>query len=95
MLVIIKSSPDTPAGRRGVKTARNLRADIALIQNGVYFLKGSALENLNYVGTAYALEDDRRLRGLGAVDENINVKEINYDGLVDLLAESDKVIGMF
>ncbi len=95
MLVIIRNAPDTPEGKRGVKIARDMSADIVLLQNGVYFLKEQALEDLGFVMTAYVLEDDRRLRGLMGADENKNIKDIDYGGLVDLMTETDKVIGMF
>ncbi|NJD56649.1 MAG: hypothetical protein FIA94_09635 [Nitrospirae bacterium] len=93
MLVIIRSAPDTPEGKRGVKLARAMSADIVLLQNGVYFIEGQALEDLGFAGPAYVLEDDKRLRGLTA--DGMNIKSISYDSLVDFMAESDKVIGMF
>jgi len=37
MIVIVKSGPDTADGKRGVKFARDMGADLFLIQNGVYF----------------------------------------------------------
>lgn len=95
MLVIIKSAPDTPEGKRGVRLACDMYADIVLLQNGVYFIQKDKLEDLGFVRSAYVLEDDRRLRGLKANSANKNIKGINYDSLVDLMAESDKVIGMF
>jgi len=95
MIVIVKSAPDTPEGKRGVKIARDMSADIVLLQNGVYFLKEQALEDLGFVRTAYVLEDDRRLRGLKSADEKKNIKDIDYGGLVDLMTETDKVVGMF
>jgi len=94
MLVIIKSAPDTPEGKRGVKFARDMSADIVLLQNGVYFTQGQELKNTEFTGTAYALEDDKRLRGL-TTDDRKDIRDINYDKLVDLMAENDKVIGMF
>ncbi len=95
MLVIVKNSPDTPEGKRGVKLARDLTAELVLLQNGVYFLQKEFLEDLSFYRTAYVLEDDLRLRGLKADIDKKNIKEIGYDGLIDLMAESDKVIGMF
>lgn len=95
MLVIIKSAPDTPEGKRGVRLACDIYADIVLLQNGVYFAQEQKLEELGFYRTAYVLEDDKRLRGLKANDANKNIKGINYDSLIDLMAESDKAIGMF
>ena len=93
MIVIVKSSPDTPEGKRGVKLARDMAADIALIQNGVYFAQKEMLEG--FCGTAYVLGDDTRLRGLNRDEIDKAIRNIDYDGLVDLMAENDKVIGMF
>ncbi|MBI4684392.1 MAG: hypothetical protein HY755_04250 [Nitrospirae bacterium] len=95
MLVIVKSAPDTTDGERGIKFARDMAADIVLLQNGAYFVQGGKLEDLGFVGTAYILDDDRKLRGLKESDFGDRVKEINYDGVVDLMTESDKVVGMF
>ncbi len=95
MLVIIKSAPDTPEGKRGVKLARHMSADIVLLQNGVYFIQKERLEDLGFYRTAHVLEDDKRLRGLKDNDNHKNIKDINYDSLVDLMAGSDKIVGMF
>ena len=93
MIVIVKSSPDTPEGKRGVKLARDMASDIALTQNGVYFAQKEMLEG--FCGTAYVLGDDTRLRGLNRDEIDKAIRNIDYDGLVDLMAENDKVIGMF
>lgn len=95
MIVIVKSAPDTSEGKRGVKTARDMSADLILLQNGVYFIEGGKLEDLKFYRTAYVLEEDKRLRGLKDNDANKNIKGITYDSLVDLMDGSDKVIGMF
>lgn len=95
MLVIIRSAPDTAEGKRGVKLARSMAASLVLLQNGVYFIQGQALEDLGFVGPVYVLEDDKRLRGLTPDDSNKKIQDIGYDKLVDFMAESDKVIGMF
>jgi sulfur relay protein TusB/DsrH len=93
MLVIIKSAPDTPEGKRGVKLARDMAADIVLIQNGVYFAQKDQLEG--FCGTAHMLEDDSRMRGLKKDGIDKDIRNIDYDGLVDLMSEKEKVIGMF
>ncbi len=93
MLVIIRSAPDTPEGRRGVKLARSMYASLILLQNGVYFTQGQILEDLGFVGSVYVLEDDKRVRGLTA--DGMNIKSISYDSLIDFMAESEKVVGMF
>jgi sulfur relay protein TusB/DsrH len=95
MLVIVRSAPDTVDGRRGVKMARDLAADLVLLQNGVYFMQQEHLEDLGFCGTAYVLSDDRKLRGLDPTESVRRAKEITYDGLVDLMTESNNVVGMF
>jgi len=94
MLVIIKSAPDTPEGERGLRLAYDMSADVVLLQNAVYFSQGQKLGDIGFTGKTYVLEDDRLLRGL-KTDESRNIQDINYDALVDLMTESDKVIGMF
>lgn len=93
MLVIIKSAPDTPEGRRGIKLARDMAADICLIQNAVYFAQKERLEG--FCGTAYLLEEDSRLRGLKNEDIGKGIRRLDYDSLVDLMVNEDKVLGMF
>jgi len=93
MLVIIKSSPNTPDGKRGVKLARDMAADVCLIQNAVYFARKDRLES--FCGTVYVLDEDSKLRGLSDKDIEKDVKKVDYDGLVDLMAGEDKVVGMF
>jgi sulfur relay protein TusB/DsrH len=93
MLVIIKSAPDTPEGKRGIKLARDMAADLFLIQNGVYFAQEERLEG--FCGTVYALEDDLKLRGIKGAGIEKSIKEISYDSFVDLMDDEDKVVGMF
>ena len=93
MIVIIKSAPDTPEGKRGIKLARDMAADLFLIQNGVYFAQEERLEG--FCGTAYVLEDDLKLRGIKGAGIEKSIRETGYDSFVDLMAEEDKVVGMF
>jgi sulfur relay protein TusB/DsrH len=95
MIVFIKSGPDTPEGKRGVRLSCEMHADIVLLQNGVYFIEGQNLEDSGFAGAAYVLGDDKELRGIRGCGEYRDVKIIHYDSLVDLMTESDKVIGMF
>jgi sulfur relay protein TusB/DsrH len=95
MLVIIKSGPDTPEGKRGMGLARDMEADIVLLQNGVYFARGPKLANHGFKGKTYVLQDDVSLRGINKAGEIGNIDYIDYDGLYDLISESDKVMGMF
>ena len=91
MLVLIKSAPHTPEAVCAMRLAENSSADVVLIQNGVYHCDGECLED--FAGSVYALQDDRDLRGVKAAGENVRI--INYEELVDLMAANDKVKGMF
>ncbi|MCL5023022.1 MAG: DsrH/TusB family sulfur relay protein [Nitrospirae bacterium] len=93
MVVIVKSAPDTTDGKRGVKLARDMAADIVLLQNGVYFAQRERLEG--FCGTVYALDDDIRLRGLREDEIERDVRRLDYGGFVDLAAGEEKVIGIF
>lgn len=93
MLVIVKSAPDTVDGKRGVKTARDMAADVVFIQNGVYFAQKERLEG--FCGTVFVLDDDARLRGLTEGDIEKDIKRLGYGEFVDLMAGQDKVAGMF
>ncbi|HAK88955.1 MAG TPA: hypothetical protein DCP24_07820 [Nitrospiraceae bacterium] len=93
MLVIIKSGPDTPEGKRGIKLARDMAADVCLMQNAVYFSQKDRLEG--FCGTAFVLGDDARLRGIPSAEMEKGVKEINYEELVDLMMKEDKTAGAF
>lgn len=93
MLVIIKSAPDTPEGKRGIKLARDMAADVCLMQNAVYFSQKERLEG--FCGTAFVLGDDARLRGIPSADMEKGVKEINYEELVDIMMKEDKTAGVF
>ena len=93
MLVIVKSAPDTTDGKRGVKLARDMAADVVLLQNGIYFAQAERLEG--FCGTAYVLGDDVRLRGLKNDEIEKDIRRLDYGSLVDLMASEDKVAGMF
>jgi sulfur relay protein TusB/DsrH len=93
MLVIVKSAPDTTDGKRGMKLARDVAADVVLLQNGVYFAQKERLEG--FCGTAYVLDDDVRLRGLKDDEIEKGIRRLDYGSLVDLMASEDKVAGMF
>ena len=93
MIVIVKSGPDTADGKRGVKLARDMAADLFLIQNGVYFAQEEGLEG--FCGTAYVLEDDLKLRGIKGSGIEKGIRETGYDSFVGLMADENKVVGMF
>lgn len=93
MLIIIKSSPDTPEGKKGIKLAMGMAANVFLIQNAVYFALSD--KNNSFNGIIYALEDDLKLRGLKDEELRKDIKKLDYDGFVELMAKEDKVIGIF
>ncbi|HUO77516.1 MAG TPA: DsrH/TusB family sulfur metabolism protein [Thermodesulfovibrionales bacterium] len=93
MLVIVKSAPDTTDGKRGIKLARDMAADVVLLQSGVYFAQLERLEG--FCGIAYVLDDDARLRGLKDSEIEKGIRRLNYGGLIDIMAEADGVVGMF
>lgn len=90
MLVILKSPPDSREGKRAVRLARDMAADIVLLQNAVYYAEKDRLEG--FCGTVYALDADMRLRGIG--DTLKGLKTVGYDGLIDIMA-NDKAVGIF
>ena len=93
MIVMIKSSPDTPEAKRGIALAGDLAADLILIQNAVYLARPG--RSVGIRGAVYALDEDLRLRGLGPDADISPVKRIDYDMLVDLVTNADQVHGAF
>lgn len=92
MLVIIKSGPDTQEGKRAIKLARDMAADVCLVQNAVYFARKERLEG--FCGSVYVLDEDARLRGLQDGEIEKDLKKVDYDRLVDMMADEDKVVGV-
>ena len=100
MLIVIKSSPDTPEGKRGVSLARQTGADVVLVQDAVRFAAKEPFEGLQTGGKVYLLEEDAsRLAGSTETASEAIIASgairINYDAFVDLLASENKVQGMF
>ncbi|HMK56808.1 MAG TPA: DsrH/TusB family sulfur metabolism protein [Dissulfurispiraceae bacterium] len=93
MLVIIKSAPDTTEGKRGVALAREMATAMMLLQNGVYFVSSGM--PVDFGGPVYVLEEDLMLRGLGEYSTGKGMKRVSYEDFVDIMAGSDKVVGMF
>lgn len=93
MLVIVKSAPGTAEGSRGVKFARDMAADVLFVQSGAYFCRKDRLEG--FCGTAYVLDADRRLRGIEDEEMEKNAKPVSYAEFVGLMADEEKVVGMF
>ena len=87
MLFLISSAPDTPGFKSAFNTAKEIGADICLLQNAVYAARTSDDNSI------YVLGDDMGLRGLRP--DEITGKPIDYNQLVDLMTNSDKVVGLF
>jgi sulfur relay protein TusB/DsrH len=87
MLFLISSSPDTKEFKTACKLAKDMNADVCLLQNAVY-----ASRNLND-DSVYVLNDETNLRGI--TPNEISGRLIDYNELVDLMAGSDKVVGIF
>ncbi len=87
MLFLISSSPDTKEFKSALKMAKDVNAEICLLQNAVY-----ASRDL-YDPDMYVLSDDLHLRGIK--EKEISGKVIDYGNLVDLMTGADKVAGMF
>jgi len=88
--VLIKSPPHSPRGQRGLKFARDLSADVLLLQDGVLFTLGGHLEG--FCGTAYALREDMQMRGLKPLKD---LKLLDWAETVELLAQEEKAMGAF
>jgi sulfur relay protein TusB/DsrH len=91
MIVVIKSAPGTQEASRGVRVARDMAADLALLQDGVYLARKGMLEG--FCGTAHVLGEDLRMRGIKDLEKYIRV--IDHSQLVDLLSEAENVMGTF
>jgi len=87
MLFLISSTPDTKEFKTAYKLARDLGAKICLLQNAVYASKNLNDDNL------YVLHDEINLRGIN--EDEIRGKIINYEQLIDLMIDADKVVGLF
>ncbi len=87
MLFLISSAPDTKEFKTAYKLAKDMNAEICLLQNAVY-----ASKNLND-SSLYVLGDEMKLRGIN--ENEISGKPIDYDQLIDLMTGTDKVVGLF
>jgi sulfur relay protein TusB/DsrH len=87
MLFLIASGPDTQEFKTAIQMARDVSADICLLQNAVYAAR--TLDNAKM----YVLSDDIKLRGIH--EHEISGKSIDYNRLVDLMINADKVAGLF
>ncbi|HDO21860.1 MAG TPA: hypothetical protein ENG86_03265, partial [Nitrospirae bacterium] len=80
MIVLIKSAPDTPEGKRGLEMARDMSADVIFLQDGVYFCLDEMIEG--FCGTAYAVIEDVELRGMQDAMRSIRI--IDWDKMIDM-----------
>jgi sulfur relay protein TusB/DsrH len=87
MLFLISSAPDTKEFKTAYKLAKNLSAKICLLQNAVYASKNLKDDNL------YVLHDEINLRSIN--EDEVGGKIINYEQLIDLMINADKVVGLF
>jgi len=87
MLFLISSAPDKKEFKTSYRLARDMNADVCLLQDAVY-----AARELDD-GNVYAILDDMRLRGISTGE--IKGKPIDYDQLVELMVNADKVVGIF
>ena len=87
MLFLISSAPDTKEFKTAYKLAKEMKADICLLQNAVYASRKTNDNNI------YVLRDEIQLRGIG--ENEISGKLIDYGELIDLMTGTDKVAGMF
>jgi len=89
-LVLVKYGVDNPAEQVKLAAA-NENDKVILIQNGVFF---AALTDVRKLTKAevYVLKNDLEARGFCANDV-VNVKFIDYDGLVELVEQEEKFIG--
>jgi sulfur relay protein TusB/DsrH len=87
MLFLISSAPDTKEFKTAYKLAKDMNADVCLLQSAVY-----ASRSLND-SSLHIMLDDLQMRGIR--EDEITGMPIDYGELVDLMASSDKVVGIF
>lgn len=87
MLFLISSAPDTKEFKTAYKLAKDMNAEICFLQNAVY-----ASRDL-YDKNTHVLSDEMQLRGIN--ENEITGKIIDYSELVELMTNSDKVVGLF
>jgi sulfur relay protein TusB/DsrH len=87
VLFLIASAQDTQEFKTAFRMAKEVNADICLLQNSVYAARNPDDNNM------YVLSDDMTLRGIN--ENEISGRPIDYGELVDLMTNSDKVVGIF
>lgn len=89
MKLIVINKNDSGA----LKQALSVETEILLIQDGVYFLNSKAANPDLSERKIHALRMDVEKRGLAdRLIEGVNL--VDYDGMVDLLFSSDKVVNL-
>lgn len=87
MIFLISSAPDTQEFKTAFRTAKDMNAEVCLLQNAVYAARNADHDSL------FILIDDMKLRGIS--ENEIAGTVINYGQLIDLMTGSDKVVGLF
>jgi sulfur transfer complex TusBCD TusB component (DsrH family) len=87
MLFLIASAPDTKEFKTAYELAKDMGADICLLQNAVY------ASRLLIDKSIYVLGDEIELRGID--DKEIAGTIIDYHHLIDVMTRAVKVVGIF
>lgn len=87
MLFLLSSAPDTREFKTAYTLAKEMNANICLLQNAVY-----AARTLNDSDICVLL-DELQLRGIK--ESEVTGRLIDYGQLIDRMNSSDKVIGLF
>jgi sulfur relay protein TusB/DsrH len=87
MLFLIASAPDTREFKTAFNLAKEMNANICLLQNAVYAARDLNDNNL------ILLRDEMQLRGIH--ENEVKGKTIDYSQLIDIMTGSDKVVGLF
>lgn len=87
MLFLISSSPDTKEFKTAHRLAKDMNAEVCLLQNAVYAAK--TLKDAD----VYVLRDELQLRGIK--ESEVTGRLIDYGQLIDRMNSLDKVVGLF
>jgi sulfur relay protein TusB/DsrH len=87
MLFLIASAPDTREFKTAHRLAKDMNAEVCLLQNAVYAAK--TLKDSD----VYVLIDELQLRGIK--ESEATGRLIDYGQLIDRMNSSDKVVGLF
>jgi sulfur relay protein TusB/DsrH len=87
MLFLISSLPDTNEFKTAHRLAKDMNAEVCLLQNAVY--AATTLKDSD----VYVLRDELQLRGIK--ENEVTGRLIDYGQLIDRMNSSDKVVGLF